>query len=273
MTSKRHEKTKKAVAAALLALSVCLTAACSDEAESRVIVAGSTSVQPYVELMAEEFAMQHPGSSIDVQGGGSSAGITAAETGAAELGMSSRALKEDEQQQLWSVEIAKDGLAVIVNPKNSVTNLTLEQVRGIYSADIKDWSELGGAAAKIHIIAREEGSGTRSAFEDLVMGESFRITPKAIVQNSNGAVRQIVAGDPDSIGFISLGLADQTVKIVKLGGVMASRENVVNGSYSLYRPFLFVAKAKPDGLAMQFVDFVLSPEGKKLMADEGLIPE
>ncbi|MCL1809273.1 MAG: phosphate ABC transporter substrate-binding protein [Clostridiales bacterium] len=270
MTACKHKKMTLAAVALVLALSVCLTASCSGRSDSGVVVAGSTSVQPYIELLAEEFAIQHPGNSVDVQGGGSSAGITAAETGAADLGMSSRDLKEDER--LWSVVIAKDGLAVIVNPKNPVSDLSLEQVCGIYAAEITNWSQLGGTPAKIHVIAREEGSGTRSAFEDLVMGDSFRITPKAIVQNSNGAVRQIVAGDPDSVGFISLGLVDQTVKAVKLNGVAAVRENVLEGNYSLYRPFLLVAKAKPEGLSMQFIDFVLSPEGKKLMMDEGLIP-
>ncbi|MDR0321333.1 MAG: phosphate ABC transporter substrate-binding protein [Treponema sp.] len=261
------EKLLKATAVIIL---IGITVSCTGRSALRVVVAGSTSVQPYVELLAEEFDHLHPGSDIDIQGGGSSAGITAAGSGIADIGMSSRALKTDEQN-LFVIEIAKDGLAVIVNPGNSITNLTIEQVRGIYSAEIKDWSELGGARARIHIIAREEGSGTRTAFEELVMGER-RITPRAIVQDSNGAVRQLVAGDPNSIGFISLGLVDQTVKAVDLEGVTASRENVINGSYTLFRPFLLIAKTQPTGLAMNFIDFILSPEGKKLMIDEGLIP-
>jgi len=257
----------------LLTLS-SLIASCS-RSEAHLVVAGSTSVQPYVELLAEEFELLYPGSGIDIQGGGSSAGITAAESGAADIGMSSRWLKRTEED-LWSVEIAKDGLAVIINPNNPVSNLTLEQVRDIYAANVTDWSQLGGRQARIHIIAREEGSGTRSAFEEMVMGTGSaaqRITPRAIVQNSNGAVRQLVAGDPNSIGFISLGLVDQTVKPVKLEGVEASRENVMNGSYSLFRPFLFVSKSiPPTGLAMEFIEFILSPQGKDLMIQEGLIP-
>jgi len=99
-----------------------------------------------------------------------------------------------------------------------------------------------------------------------------QITPRAIIQNSNGAVRQLVAGDQNSVGFISLGLVDQTVKTIKLGGVEASRENVMNGSYSLFRPFLFVSKSIPSGLGMEFIEFILSPHGKELMTQEGLIP-
>jgi len=259
----------------LLIFVISLIISCGGRSAANLVVAGSTSVQPYVELLAEEFELLYPGSGIDIQGGGSSAGITAAETGAADIGMSSRWLKRTEEN-LWSVEIAKDGLAIIINPNNPVTDLSLEQVRDIYSAVITDWSQLGGKQARIHIIAREEGSGTRSAFEEMVMGSgdsAQRITPRAIVQNSNGAVRQLVAGDPSSIGFISLGLVDNTVKAVKLGGVEASRENVMNRSYTLFRPFLFVSKSiPPTGLSMEFIEFILSPKGKELMTQEGLIP-
>ena len=131
--------------------------------DSGIIVAGSTSVQPYAEILAEEYAHFHFGEDIDVQGGGSSAGITAADSGTAEIGMSSRNLKEAESH-LWSVEIAKDGLAVIIHPDNPVQDLTLEQIRRIYMLEISNWKEVGGNDAKIHIITREEGSGTRSAF-------------------------------------------------------------------------------------------------------------
>ncbi|MCL2758633.1 MAG: phosphate ABC transporter substrate-binding protein [Treponema sp.] len=259
----------------LLLLISLAVISCGGRSAANLVVAGSTSVQPYVELLAEEFELMFPGSGIDIQGGGSSAGITAAESGAADIGMSSRWLKRTEED-LWSVEIAKDGLAVIVNPNNPVNDLTLEQVRDIYAANITDWSQLGGRQARIHIIAREEGSGTRSAFEEMVMGtgsSALRITPRAIVQNSNGAVRQLVAGDPNSIGFISLGLVDKTVKAVSLEGIEASSENVMNRSYSLFRPFLFVSKSiPPTGLAMEFIEFILSPHGKELMTQEGLIP-
>jgi phosphate transport system substrate-binding protein len=231
-------------------------------------------VQPYIEVLAEEYAHKYPEIEIDVQGGGSSTGITAVESGATNIGMSSRNLKESEQH-LWSLEIAKDGLAIIVNPRNPVRNLTMEQIRGIYSADITSWSQLGGAEAKIHIIAREEGSGTRSAFEEMVMGEE-RISPRAIIQDSNGAVRQLVADDRYSIGFISLGLVDigqHPVVAMKIDGAEASRDNIVNGSYKLFRPFLLVAQSEPTGTIMQFIDYICSPDGQRILSDEGLIPE
>jgi len=259
--------------AALICLLLPL-AACDNTRDTALTIAGSTSVQPYVEIVAEEYEHLWPDNLIEIQGGGSSAGITAVETGTAEIGMISRELKESERY-LWSVEIAKDGLAIIINPANPVQDVTLEQIRGVYAADITNWAELGGLDARIHIITREEGSGTRSAFEDLVMGNR-RITPKAIVQDSNGAVRQLVSDDPYSIGFISLGLVhvgEKPVKSMKLDGVEATRENVINGSYSLFRPFLFVARGEPAGITKQYIDYILSPEGQRILSDEGLIPE
>ena len=196
--------------------------ACRGIREAHVVIAGSTSVQPYIELLAEEFISIRPDIDVDVQGGGSSAGITAADTGTADIGMSSRALK-DSETGYWVIEIAKDGLAVIVNASNPVTDLSLEQVRAVYTNEITDWGELGGADAKIHVITREEGSGTRGAFEELVMDGSY-ITPRAIVQDSNGAVRQLVTGDPNAIGFISLGLVNDAVKAINLDGVVASKK-------------------------------------------------
>ena len=257
--------------ALVLALSFCLmTTACGRRQGAGIVVAGSTSVQPYVELLAETYVKAHPESEVDVQGGGSSAGITAVESGTADIGMSSRGLKGAEME-LYAIEIAKDGLAIIVHPGNPVQDLTLEQVRDIYTMGICDWSELGGSQARVHVIAREEGSGTRTAFEDLVMrGE--RITPRAIIQDSNGAVRQLVSGDPNAIGFISLGLADHSVKALRLEGVAPTRENVQNESYSLHRPFLFVMSGEPEGLAKAFIDFIFSPEGQGPMLAEGLIP-
>ena len=253
----------------LLMLQVCLICGCKNIIGSGVIVAGSTSVQPYAEILAEEFMLLHPEYEIDIQGGGSSAGITAAQRGTAEIGMSSRALKEKEQG-LIAIEIAKDGLAIIIHPSNPISDLTLSQIRDIYTGNVKDWSKLGGKPAKIHVFAREEGSGTRTAFEDLVMDKQ-RITSSAIVQDSNGAVRQLVCGDPNSIGFISLGLVDNTVKALSLDGVVPTRENVMNGTYSLFRPFLFVVNQNPAGLVKKFIDFTLSGEGQQMLINEGLI--
>ena len=260
----------RAVVAALLVLTVAVTPACGKRSNVSVIIAGSTSVQPYAELLAEEFERLHTDIAIDIQGGGSSAGITAVLSDTADVGMSSRRLK-DSEQHLWFVEIARDGLAVIVHPDNPVRNLSMEQLRGIYAGRITKWSEVGGGDANIHVISREEGSGTKSAFEELVMGTDL-IDPRSIIQDSNGAVIQLVSGDKNSIGFISLGLVSEAVRPISLDGVTASPENVLNGAYRLYREFLFVTSAEPSGRVKQFIDFTLSPEGRSILTGEGLIP-
>jgi phosphate transport system substrate-binding protein len=270
VTCRPIKRIRMAVSMLILALTMSLLSSCSFSPKAGIVVAGSTSVQPFAEILAEEYMILHPDISIDIQGGGSAAGIMAAESGTADIGMSSRALKEAEKT-LWYVEIAKDGLAVIVHASNPIQTLTLDQVRSIYTAKITEWSQVGGSKAKIHVITREEGSGTRSAFEDLVMSKT-RITPRAIVQDSNGAVRQLVADDPNAIGFISLGLVNEKVKALQLGGIAATVENVRNNSYGLSRPFLYMTKGEPVGQIKEFIDFTLSAEGQKILAADGLIP-
>jgi len=220
-------------------------------------------------VLAEEYMILHPGITIDVQGGGSAAGIMATQSGTTNIGMSSRVLAGNETT-LWSVEIARDGLAIVINPDNPVNNLTLQQVRDIYSGKVTNWSGLGGNKAQIHVFTREDGSGTRSSFESLVMGKT-EIMARAMVQDSNGAVRQLVGDDPYAIGFISLGLVDKTVKAVELDGVIPSREHVIDGSYNLSRPFLFLSLKEPTGLSKDFIDFTLSEKGKQILNDQGLI--
>ncbi|MCL2508168.1 MAG: phosphate ABC transporter substrate-binding protein [Oscillospiraceae bacterium] len=259
----------KCTAAITAILLIALVSGCA-RLNDGVILAGSTSVQPFAEILAEEYYLLHPEKIVDVQGGGSSAGISAAQSGTADIGMSSRRLKENESA-LWSVEIAKDSLAIIVHPQNPVNDLTMEQLRDIYSGKIGNWSELGGHDAKIHIIAREAGSGTRSSFTDMVMGD-VRISPKALIQNSNGAIRLLVADDQNAVGFISSGILDHTVKPVSLDGVLPTGENIVSGDYKLFRPFLFVCQAEPTGETKAFIDFTLSSHGQRILAGEGLIP-
>lgn len=258
--------------------------ACGGNGKTKIVVMGSTSVQPYAELLAEDYEQSRK-VKIDVTGGGSAAGISSAHSGVAQIGMSSRNLKEGEKAGLEEFVIAVDGLAVIINPNNpiikktgnSAVNFALEDVRKIYTGEIKDWSELGGNDAKIHIITREDGSGTRTAFEDFVMDKK-QISNKATVLSSNGSIRYSVSDDANAIGFISLGLVDEAneikgqkpVKAVSLDGVAATEENVENGSYKLSRPFLFVTKGEPAGLAKEFIEFVTGARGKEILKNEGL---
>jgi phosphate transport system substrate-binding protein len=183
--------------------------------------------------------------------------------------MSSRNLQGSETS-LWSIEIARDGIAIIINPKNPITDLTLQQIADIYDGKTTNWDQIGGKKGEIDVFTREDGSGTRSSFESLVMGKN-QIMARAMVENSNGAIRQLVADDPGAVGYISLGLVDSTVKALDLGGIVPSRENVVNGTYNLSRPFLFLSLKPPEGLVKDFIDFTMSAEGQKILYDQGLI--
>jgi phosphate transport system substrate-binding protein len=251
----------------LLAVLGCNSA--SQTTSRPLCIAGSTSIQPFVEKLAEVYMHRHAKARIDVQGGGSSAGIYAATNGAADLGASSRELL-GEEKKLIEIPIAYDGIAVIVHPSNPLTTIRLTEIRQIFTGAVKNWNSLGLPSHDIDLITREEGSGTREAFEHLVMAKQ-EITPAALVQDSNGSVREIVAGDPNSLGYISAGLVDHRVKALEIDGVPPSRDNIKNHTYTLVRRFLLVVRAEPTGLCKAFVDFVLGPDGQKILETEGLV--
>ncbi len=240
------------------------------KSKAGITVAGSTSVEPFAELLAEEYMSIHPKSRIYVQGGGSTAGIEAVRTHAAHIGMSSRTLKPEEKN-LHPVTIAKDAIAIIVHPANPTQDLSLNRIRDVFSAKLRNWRELGGLNHSIDVVTREEGSGTRESFQKFVMGKED-ISLGALVQDSNGAVRQVIANDASAIGYISLGLVNDQVKAVRISGVEPDLTNVNNGKYILVRPFLFVFNGEPVGEAKSFLDFVLSPSAQKLLLKEGLVP-
>jgi len=249
-----------------------ITPGCRQAGDSRstLTIAGSTSVQPFAEKLAETYMTAHPGLAINVQGGGSTAGVRAAETGAAQIGMSSRHLKESEAS-LHQVTIALDGIAIIVNAANPVAGLSRAEVAAIFAGEITRWNRIGGPDRPIHFVTREEGSGTRGAFEEMVMGKT-EIAPRALVQDSNGAVREIVASDPDALGYISLGLVDRRVRAVAVDGVLPTHETILAKRYAVVRPFLFLSREEPAGAARAFIDYVLGPDGQRLLGLEGLIP-
>lgn len=240
-----------------------------ERSKSGITVAGSTSVEPFAELLAEEYMHFRPKSHIYVQGGGSSAGIQAVRSGAAHIGMSSRPLIGGERS-LYAVLIARDAIAIIVHPKNTVMDLPLVKVREIFNGRIKNWKELGGTNSPITLVTREEGSGTREAFQKLLMGEE-EISLDALVQDSNGAIRQVVAGDPNAIGYLSLGLVNERVKALRISGVEPCIESIESGQYHLVRPFLFLFKDEPSGEEKLFLDFVMSPKAQTLLVREGLV--
>lgn len=224
---------------------------------------------------------RHAGVKISVQGGGSSAGIRAIRNRICEAGMSSRELKPEEKG-LTEIPIAHDAIALVVNARSRVPGITLRQARDVFAGRIRNWRELGGEDRPITVITREEGSGTRASFEEQVMtadepaGAGAKPAPEpfasdALVQDSNGAVREIVAEDPEALGYISFGLIDRRVRALALNGIVPDEQTVRAGRYPIVRRFLFLTNGEPTGPTKSFVDYVLSPDGQKALVEEGLI--
>ena len=249
-----------------------LLAACGPSDSGGLTITGSTSVTPFAEHLAELYQHAHADVAINIQGLGSSAGIRAALDGVAEIGMSSRDLQPEEADKLDQIVIARDALAVIVNPDNPVAGLSTAQIQGIFGGQIRSWDAVGGPSLPITVVGREAGSGTFSAFEELVMKGKPVATP-ALRQGSNGAIRQIVAQDPSAIGYISLGIVDPTVKALAIDGVAPSVEHVEAGTYKLVRPFLFVwRKGQPlSPLGEAFVGYVMGTVGQSELIKAGLM--
>jgi phosphate transport system substrate-binding protein len=267
----KWRKGKKFIAKFILPGLCILLLGCGqkDLSGQTMTIAGSTSVQPFAEKLAEVYMQHYPGLLINVQGGGSSAGIMAVQQRAADIGASSRELNASEKK-LYETVIAWDGIAIIVNPACKLDDLSLTDLRQIFEGKMVNWSALNQTPHGIHVITREEGSGTRTAFEELVMKKSD-ISDNALVQDSNGAVREIVANDPYAIGYISCGLINSQVKALAIDGVSPTSTNIKKTVYKLTRRFLFVTLREPEGKVKEFDNFVLSQKGQMILEKEGLI--
>lgn len=248
--------------------------AATDDLSGEITIAGSTTVQPLAELFAEKFMTTHPNVRIAVQGGGSSTGVKSAGDGTVNIGAASREIKDDELTtfpDLNVIVIARDGIAIVANADVTVDDLTIDQVRDIFSGAITNWNEVGGDDSAIVVISREEGSGTRAAFEEMVMGKDVLITDQAILQPSNGAIRSTVASTPSSVSFLSFGYLDDSVKTIAISGVQPTEEAAADGSYSIVRPLNMLTNGEPTGLTKAFLDYILSAEGQDLVAEEGYL--
>ena len=269
----RRRLSSKALRALVLAATMALIMpciGCKDDGGRVVSVVGSTSIQPFAEFLAEQYGRKDPGLQVEVQGGGSTVGLQAVANGLAEVGMCSRALNAEEVEQFTPITIARDGLAIVVNPANQVSRLTTGHLRGLFSGTIKNWKNVGGLDGPVRPITREEGSGTRESFVHLVMDKE-RISRAALTQESNGAVKELVKGDPAAIGYMSLGLVGEELKALQIDDVEPTSENVLAGTYKLARPFLFVTKGPVSPEAQRFIDYVLSSEGQRILESEGLV--
>ena len=244
--------------------------------DMRLDIAGSTTVTPIVEEAARRFSDLYPGFKISVAAIGSGPGIKAVGSGEVDIGMASRDWKEKELERwpdLKPFRIAMDSIAIVVHPSNPVNGLTLEQVAKIFAGEITNWKEVGGPDKPIHVITREKGSGTRDCFEHAVMKPFGKeISAEAMVQQGNPRVRAAVANDPLSIGYISLGFVDETVKPLKIDGVEPKIENVLKGTYPIRRSLYVITKGDPDPAELMFIGYLLSAEGQKIVKELGYIP-
>jgi len=251
------------------------------EAQS-ITLKGSDTVLPLAQAEAEEFMAENSGKSVTVTGGGSGVGIAALIDGEVNIAPASREMTDDEIKSAEAkginpveTTIAYDGITVIVNPSNSVSNLTFDQLRGIYNGSISNWKEVGGADAQIAVISRDSSSGTYKDFQkDVLQGDEYR--PDALTQPATGGIVTEVAQNTNAIGYIGFAYLDSSIKALSLdngnGSVAPTEESILNGSYPLSRSLYFYTNGEPSGLIKEFTDFVTSEKGQKIVSTVGYIP-
>ena len=234
---------------------------------------GSTSMEKVIGALSEAFMEANSKVTVTYNPTGSSTGIQAAQEGRCDIGLSSRALKDEEKASgLQETVLAYDGIAMIVNPANPVEDLTLEQIADIYTGKITNWSELGGSDSEIVLIGREAGSGTRSGFEEIVEVKDLCQYRQEL--SSTGDVIATVAQNPGAIGYASLASVKDTVKAVKVGGVTPSEETVKDGTYAIQRPFVLVTKegVTLSETAQAFFNYAVSKDANAVVIAAGVVP-
>lgn len=252
----------------------CLTGlgSCGGKSSANhLTIAGSTAFTPVVQKLADAFKAKRAGVTVDIHSVGSMVGIKNVNDGACDLGMADLADLPPEAKALKSVVVSRDGIAVVVNPANPVSGLTMDQVSKIFDGSISNWKEVGGPDKAITVICREESSGSRKTF-DAVVKVKGRVTKSAQFQNSNGACRAAVASDPNAISYVTMVQVDSSVKALSIDGIAAKPEAVREGKYVIVATDYLLTKGDAAGLAKDFIDFALSDEGQKLIRDAGLIP-
>lgn len=267
-------KTKKILALALGAVCVFgMLAGCGKQETGTVSTDGSTSMEKVIGSLKETFEAENEGITVTYNPTGSGTGITAVAEGRCDIGLSSRDLKDEEKAKgLEGTVIAYDGIAIIVNPENTVDDLTIEDIAKIYTGEIKNWKEVGGKDAEIVLIGREAGSGTRDGFESIT-GTKDQCKLKQEL-TSTGDVITTVAGNPAAIGYASLASVKDSVKALKVGGVTPSETTIKDGSYKVQRNFVLVTKTegKLSDAAQKFFDYITSSDASEVIRKAGAVP-
>ena len=259
------------------ALAVLLVGAGTVFAES-IVIKGSTTVLPVAQAALEAYMKANPGVNISLSGGGSGEGIKALIDKSANIANSSREIKGNEVELAKSkgvnpVEtiVAVDAIVPIVNPRNKVANLTIDQLSQIYQGKITNWKEVGGANIQIVVVSRDSSSGTFEAWSEMVLHKA-KVAPRAQMQASNGAIVQAVSKNRYAIGYIGLGYVNKAVKPLTVNGVQATARTAISKEFPIARPLYMYTNGQPAGVTAKFIRFILSPAGQDLVAKAGYVP-
>ena len=265
-----------------MAMVVCLVAGLfvvSMAWAGNIVIKGSTTVLPIAQKTAEAYMKQNPDVKITISGGGSGEGIKALVDGSTDIADSSRFIKQKEvdlavKNGIYPVPfaVAYDCIVPVVHPSNSIVNITLAQLKDVYTGKIKNWKEIGGPDKKVVVISRDTSSGTYEVWSEKVLKKE-RVFPGALLQASNGAVCQAVSKNPNAIGYIGLGYVNKDVKALTVDRVEGSKTTTLNGTYPISRPLFMFTQGWPKGDVLNFINFVLNPsKGQKEVEESGYVP-
>ena len=268
--------TLRFLGAILLSLTLAVPASA---AKDELVINGSTTVLPVMQKAAENFMAANPDVSLAISGGGSGNGIKALTDGLCQIAMSSRGMKANETELAKSkgvtpvrIPIAVDALLPIVHPSNNLAQLSVDQLRDIYSGKITNWKEVGGADKKIAVISRDTSSGTYETWDEKIMNKE-KVAPSALLQASNGAVVQAVSKNPNALGYIGFGYLDASVKGLNIGSLKATPESALSGQWPIARELYIFTNGEPKGVIKKLVDYLLDPQkGQKAVLEVGFIP-
>jgi phosphate transport system substrate-binding protein len=262
----------------MLAVTVCLLIFTGTAAAENIVIKGSTTVLPIAQATLEAYMKANPKGNISLSGGGSGEGIKALIDGSTDIANSSREIKKTEidlakSKGVSPVEtvVAIDAIVPIVNPRNQVKNLSLDQLSQIYQGKIANWKEVGGENLEIVVISRDSSSGTYEAWGEMVL-KGAKVSPRAQLQASNGSIVQAIAKNRYALGYIGLGYMDKSVRPLTVDGVAASAKTALSKEYPVSRFLYMYTNGKPKGEAAKYLAFVLSPAGQALVKKEGFVP-
>jgi phosphate transport system substrate-binding protein len=268
--------TLRFLSAILLSLALAVPALA---AKDELVINGSTTVLPVMQKAAENFMAANPDVSLAISGGGSGNGIKALTDGLCQIAMSSRDMKANETERAKGkgvnpvrIPIAVDALLAVVHPSNGVAQLSVAQLRDIYSGKIINWKEVGGVDKKIAVISRDTSSGTYETWDEKIMNKE-KVAPSALLQASNGAVVQAVSKNPNALGYIGFGYLDASVKGLSIGNLRATPESALSGQWPIARELYIFTNGEPKGVIKKLVDYLLDPQkGQKAVLEVGFIP-